>query len=406
MTSIRETLPDGCTLAGHCDPAFAEVLEAFRQNFIDRKEVGASLCLTHQGQTVVDLWGGQADPQTQAPWTEDTISIIYSCTKAATALCAHMLVERGLLDYDMPVGDLWPEFATAGKEDTTVAMMLAHTAPVPHLRAPIKDGGLSDWDYMVARVAAEEAHWAPGTRQGYHGLTYAWTVGQLVRLAAQKPLADFFRDEVATPLGLDFHIGLPEADEARVAPMIASDPAEVNFNSRFFKAVTGEPGSLPQLFLTNQGKANFNSRDIHAAEIGSANGISNARGLAGMYAPLANGGGQLVAESTIHRMSRVCAATQMDAVLMQPMRFSMGFMASTDNRRLGGDSLLIGEAGFGHVGMGGSIGFADPDAQLSFGYTMNRMGAGILLNARGQSLVDATYRALGWRDNASGAWRP
>ena len=406
MTSIRETLPDGRTLAGHCDPAFAEVLETFRQNFIARKEVGASLCLTHQGHTVVDLWGGWADPQTQAPWTENTISIIYSCTKAATALSAHMLVERGLLDYDMPVGDLWPEFAAAGKEDTTVAMMLAHTAPVPHLRAPIKDGGLSDWDYMVARVAAEEAHWAPGTRQGYHGLTYAWTVGQLVRLAAKKPLADFFRDEIATPLGLDFHIGLPEADEARVAPMIASDPAEVNFNSRFFKAVTGKPGSLPQLFLTNQGKANFNSRDIHAAEIGSANGISNARGLAGMYAPLANGGGQLLRESSIHKMSRVCAATQMDAVLMQPMRFSMGFMTSTDNRRLGGDSLLIGEAGFGHVGMGGSIGFADPDAQLSFGYTMNRMGAGILLNERGQSLVDAAYRTLGWRDNASGAWRP
>ena len=406
MTPISETLPDGRAISGYCAPGFAGVLDAFRANFVDRKEVGASLCLTHEGKTVVDLWGGLANPHTQAPWTKDTVSIIYSCTKAATALCAHMLVERGLLDYDMPVGDLWPEFATAGKEDTTVAMMLAHTAPVPHLRAPIKDGGLIDWDYMVGRIAAEDAHWAPGTRQGYHGLTYAWTVGQLVRLAAKKSLSDFFREEVAVPLGLDFHIGLPEADEARVAPMIASDPAEVNFNSRFFKAVTGEPGSLPQLFLTNQGKANFNSREVHAAEIGSANGISNARGLAGMYAPLANGGGAVLRSTTIEQMSRVCAATQMDAVLMQPMRFSMGFMASTDNRKLGGDSLLIGEAGFGHVGMGGSIGFADPAAKLSFGYTMNRMGAGILLNERGQSLVDAAYQTLGWRDNASVAWRP
>ncbi|MFM7028539.1 MAG: serine hydrolase domain-containing protein [Chakrabartia sp.] len=406
MTDIGETLPNGLTISGQCAPGFEGVLAEFRTNFLDRRELGASLCVTHEGETVVDLWGGLADAETQTPWSRDSISIIYSCTKAATALCAHMLVERGLLAYDMPVGDIWPEFACAGKEETTVGMMLAHTAPVPHLRDPIKPGGIADWDYMVARIAAEEAHWRPGTRQGYHGLTYAWTVGQLVRLAAGKPLAAFFRDNVAGPLGLDFHIGLSEADEARVAPMVAADPAEVNFNSRFFKAVTTEPGSLPQLFLTNQGGANFNSREIHAAEIGSANGISNARGLAGMYAPLANGGGPLLRRETVDQMSRVCAATQMDAVLMQPMRFSLGFMASTDNRNAGGDSLLIGDAAFGHVGMGGSIGFADPAAKLSFGYTMNRMGAGILLNPRGQSLVDATYAALGWGSNATGAWRP
>ena len=404
MTLISETLPDGRAISGDCDPAFANVLTAFRENFLTHKEVGASLCLTYEGKTVVDLWGGIAQGDTQAPWTRDTVSIIYSCTKAATALCAHMLIEKGLLSYEMPVGDIWPEFATNGKEDTTVGMMLCHTAPVPHLRDPIKDGGITDWDYMVERVADEAAHWAPGTRQGYHGLTYAWTVGQLVRLAAKKPLSAFFQDHVAAPLGLDFHIGLPESEAHRVAPMIASDPAEVDFNSRFFKAVTTEPGSLPQLFLTNQGKANFNSRAVHAAEIGSANGISNARGLAGMYAPLANGGGSLLRPETIQKMSRVSAATQMDAVLMQPMRFSMGFMASTDNRAGQGDSVILGESAFGHVGMGGSIGFADPAARISFGYTMNRMGAGILVNARGQSLIDAAYTALGWRGNASGAW--
>ena len=405
MIDISETLDNGLIISGQCAPEFLGVLAEFRTNFVERNEVGASVCLSHEGRTVVDLWGGLANPETGAAWEKDTISIVYSCTKAATALSAHMLVERGLLDYDMLVGDIWPGFATAGKEETTIAMMMSHTSPVPHLRDAIKAGGIADWDYMVDRVAAEEAHWQPGTRQGYHGLTYAWTVGQLVRLASGKPLSAFFRDEVATPLGLDFHIGLPERDEPRVAPVIASDPAEVNFKSRFFKAVTTEPGSLPQLFLTNQGKANFNSREIHAAEIGSANGITNARGLAGMYAPLANNGGQLLREETVQRMSRVCAATQMDAVLMQPMRFSMGFMASTDNRRQGGDSIILGDGGFGHVGMGGSIGFADPSVKLSFGYTMNRMGAGILLNPRGQSLVDSAYQSLGWRSNASGAWQ-
>lgn len=404
MNQVNEQLDDGRKIAGHCAPGFEPLLSAFRDNFVHRNEVGASVCLTHNGMTVVDLWGGLANPATGQQWESDTISIIYSCTKAATALCAHRLVEQGLLGYDAAVGDLWPEFAVAGKQGTTVAMMLAHTSPVPHLRDAIRSGGLADWDYMIGRVAAEEAHWEPGTRQGYHGVTYAWTVGQLVRLAAGKPLGAFFRDEIAGPLNLDFHIGLAESAEPRVAPMIAPDPAEVNFNSRFFKAATQKPGSLPNLFLTNLGQADFNSREIHAAEIGSANGISNARGLAGLFAPLAHGS-DLVSHQTISRMSRVCAATHDDAVLMQPMRFGLGFMASTDNRALGGDSMIIGEAAFGHVGMGGSIGFADPIAGISLGYTMNRMGAGILLNERGQSLVDAAYEAMGWSSNASGAWR-
>jgi CubicO group peptidase (beta-lactamase class C family) len=187
--------------------------------------------------------------------------------------------------------------------------------------------------------------------------------------------------------------------------MITPDPAEINFGSAFFRAATRQPGSLPNLFLTNLGGADFNSREIHAAEIGSANGITNARGLAGMYAPLANGGGTLLSADRVHRMGRVSAATHNDAVLQQPMRFAMGYMTSTDNRASGGDSLILGETAFGHVGMGGSIGFADPVQGLSFGYTMNRMGAGILLNPRGQSLIDATYRSVGLTSDASGAWR-
>lgn len=405
MSAISLELADGRTISGSCDAQFTGVLAEFRRNFEERKEVGASVAITHNGRVVVDLWGGLADPATAQPWTRDTVSIVYSCTKAATALCLHMLVEQGKVSYDTLVADIWPEFASGGKKATTVAMMLAHTSPVPHVADPIKAGGLADWDYMTARVAAEPAHWEPGTRQGYHGVTYAWTVGQLVRLVSGMPMGQFFRENVAGPLGLDFHIGLPESEEHRVAPMIAPDPAEVNFTSAFFRAATTQPGSLPNLFLTNTGGADFNSREIHAAEIGSANGITNARGLAGMYAPLANGGGNLLSETRVHRMGRVSAATHSDAVLCQPMRFGMGFMVSTDNRSSGGDSLILGESGFGHVGMGGSVGFADPAQGLSMGYTMNRMGAGILVGARGQSLIDAAYRAVGLTSDASGAWR-
>jgi CubicO group peptidase (beta-lactamase class C family) len=384
----------GVAIGGWVAPGYEPVAAAFRANFIERGEVGASLCATRHGETVVDLWGGLADPQSGRAWERDTVSIVFSCTKAATALCAHMLAEQGRLDLYAPVTTLWPAFAQGGKQDTTTAMMLAHTAPVPHLRDPVAPGGYADWDTMVRRVAEEPAWWQPGTRQGYHGVTYAWTVGNMVRLAAGEPLSAFFAANVAGPLGLDFHIGLPESEEYRVAPMIAADPAEANPHSKFLAAVMGEPGSLPQLFLTNNGKADFNSRAIHAAELGSANGISNARGLAGMYAPLALGGGALLRPQTVLDMARVCAATFDDATLRQPMRFGLGYMARIDNRAVNADSLLIGERAFGHVGMGGSVGFADPEAGLSFGYTMNRMGAGILLNGRGQSLVDATYACL------------
>jgi CubicO group peptidase (beta-lactamase class C family) len=405
MSAISFELADGRSISGHCDPQFTGVLTEFRRNFEERKEVGASVAVTLHGRNVVDLWGGLAKPESAEQWKRDTVSIVYSCTKAATALCLHILVDQGRVTYETRVGNIWPEFAGGGKETTTVGMMLAHTSPVPHVAEPIKPGGIADWDYMTARVAAEPAHWEPGTRQGYHGVTYAWTVGQIVRLVSGMPLGEFFQKHVAGPLGLDFHIGLPESEEGRVAPMIAPDPVEIDFGSAFFRAATTQPGSLPNLFLTNLGGADFNSREVHAAEIGSANGITNARGLAGMYAPLAAGGGALVSTETLHRMGRVSAATHSDAVLYQPMRFAMGFMMSTDNRAAGGDSLILGESAFGHVGMGGSIGFADPAQGLSFGYTMNRMGAGILLNARGQLLIDAAYRAVGLTSDASGAWR-
>lgn len=402
---IELALPNGAPLAGSHDPDFAQVADIFRQNFLERGEVGASLCITHHGRPVLDLWGGIADPITRAPWREDTISIVFSCTKAATALCAHMLAERGQLELHAPVEALWPEFGQAGKAGTTLAMMLGHTAPVPHIRAPLPEGALADWALMIARVAAEPAWWAPGTRQGYHGLTFAWTVGNMVRLGARQPLGAYFRDQIAGPLTLDFHIGLPEQHEARVARMITSTPAEADPSSRFIQAIMTDRASLPALFMGNTGGADFNTRLIRGAEIGSANGITNARGLAGLYTPLATGGGGLVSAETVTRMSRVTAATHMDATLMQPMRFASGFMVSIDNRATNGSSLLIGEAAFGHVGMGGSVGFADPSCGLAFGYTMNRMGAGILLNARGQSLVNATYRSLGYSSDATGAWK-
>jgi len=398
---------------GSCDPKFQPVRQEFERNFRERGEVGASVCITLQGETVVDLWGGLTRADTATPWTEDTVSIVFSSTKGATALCAHVLASRGQLDLDAPVAKYWPEFAQAGKDQIPVKMLLNHQAGLPAVRAPLPQGAYADWELMVNALAREEPFWEPGTRNGYHALTLGWLVGEVVRRISGKSLGTFFQDEIAKPLGLDFWIGLPADKEARVAPMIDAKPDP---DSLFFREIA-KPGSLQSLVLLNSGgymgaAPEYDSRAAHAAEIGAAGGITNARGLAGMYAPLACGGKSkgvaLVSPATLARMALVSSATGRDAVLVMPTRFSLGFMKSMDNRRERPgvqDSVLISEDAFGHVGAGGSFGFADPKAAMSFGYTMNRMGPGASLNERGQSLVDATYRVLGYQSDASGAWK-
>lgn len=394
------------TLHGTYDPKFSQVVDAFVENFEKRDEVGANVAITLEGKTVLDLWGGRKARDGDA-WEKDTVSVVFSCTKGATSLCAHMLADRGKLDLDAKVADYWPEYAKNGKEDTLVSMMLDHSAGVPHVRAKLKDGAYYDYDYMVKLIEDEEPFWAPGTRNGYHGVTLAWTVGEIVHRAAGKRTGRFFAEEVAGPLGLDFWIGTPDEIAPRIAPMIYAQPDPAQLNSKFTQAVMTDPTSPAHLFLMNGGNVDFNCREWHAAEVGSGNGVSNGRNLAGMYQPLANGGGNLVGKDTLSRMGRVSMATHEDATLLIPSRFALGFMKSMDNRKLKNElnsSCIMSDAAFGHVGMGGSIGFADPEARMSFGYNMNRMGAGILLNDRGQALVDAAYRSLGYRSNESGVW--
>jgi CubicO group peptidase (beta-lactamase class C family) len=402
-------------IEGICKKGFERVAETFAQNFAERGEVGASVCLIAGGEKVVDLWGGTADPKTQASWKKDTVSIVFSCTKGATALCAHILASRGKLDLDAPVTELWPEFGQHGKERVTTRMMLDHSSAVPALREKVKDDGPYDWAYMTERLAAEEPFWVPGTRNGYHGFTFGWTVGEMVRLASGKSLGTFFRDEVAKPLGLDFWIGTPEEIEPRIAP-IAHFPVKGEEVRTPFLLDLRDRQSIPHLFFMNNGAwraGGANSRAGHAAEIGAANGITNARGLAGMYAPLSQGGGKLVDAKTLTRMGEVSMATHDDATLRIPTRFALGFMKSMDNRRrslsatIWGedvDSVILSSAAFGHVGAGGSLGFADPAAGFSFGYTMNQMGPGLLMNARGQKLVDAAYLAMGFKNKDGGVW--
>lgn len=396
---------------GRIDAAFEGVLDAFVTNFEQREELGASVSLRVGGKVQVDLWGGRVNDIDATPWTENSVSLVFSVTKAATALCAHLLAERGQLDIHALVTDYWPEFGQAGKEGTTVAMLLNHSAGLPAFREAVKPGGYYDWDYMVGRLETEQPFWEPGTRNGYHMISFGWTVGEIVRRVSGLSLGSFFAEEFAAPLGLDFWIGLPEAIEPRVSRLIPWAPGPEGPFTDFTKALLADPKSIPALSLLNSGGYAPDSRAAHAAEIGGGGGISNARSLAALFEPLALGGAAggrtLFSRDAITRMSQVSMATQQDATLLIPSRFALGFMKAMDNRhRPHGhiESLIIGDRAFGHVGAGGSLGFADPDCELSFGYSMNRMGAGLLLNERGQSLVDATYSALGYRSNSGGVW--
>jgi CubicO group peptidase (beta-lactamase class C family) len=402
------------SVEGYHDPRFAPVRAEFERNFAERGEVGASVCVTVDGETVVDLWGGIADASSRRAWERDTVGNVWSATKGAVALCAHILADRGELDVDAPVVTYWPEFGKNGKEAILVRHLLAHQAGLPAVREPLPPGAFYDWQLMTDLLAREESFWRPGTRSGYHGLTFGYLVGEVVRRISGRTLGAFFRDEVAGPLGIDFWIGLPEEYESRVAPTIPADPPGPGDPvASLWVAAFTDPTSIQALMLGNSGgymtvPGESDTRAAHAAEIGAVGGITNARGLAGMYRPLALGGDGLVSAERVAVMGTDVSVTGIDAVCLVPSRFTLGLMKSTDNRHLpvaDREGVLLSPEALGHSGMGGSIGFADPRARMSMGYTMNRQGTGLGINERGQSLVDAVYRTLGYsRIGADGPW--
>ena len=390
---------------GEWDPSFDDVVAQFRTNLDERGEIGAALHLTVAGRPVVDVWGGQTAKRDGTAWQPDTLVTVFSCTKAATALCAHLLVDRGQLDLDAPLAEIWPELPAA-QQGATVRMALDHSLGVPAVRERLGEAACTEWDTMIAALEATEPFWEPGTRNGYHMLTFGWTVGEIVRRVSGRSLGTYFREEVAEPLGMDVFIGLPEQHHGRMARISPWRP-DPDHRSTFTDAIVADRNGVPALALLNTGGFNANDPAVWMAEIGGGGGTASARGLAGMYRPLAAGGGDLLAPETVQRMSAVAGASAVDATLRIATRFGLGFMVSMDNRRApegARDSAVIGTRAFGHVGAGGSIGFADPECELAFGYVMNQQGAGMLLNERGQSLVDATYRCLGYRSNAGGAW--
>jgi len=392
---------------GHCDERFAGVAEEFERNLAERGELGASVAVTVAGETVVDLWGGHADPERTRTWEKDTLCVAMSSTKGATALAAHLLASAGELDVDVPVATYWPEFAAAGKERVLVRHLLNHQAGLPALRDPVPAGGFYDWHDVVGRLAAEAPFWEPGTRHGYHALTFGFLVGEVVRRVTGRSLGRFVADEIASPLGLDLYVGLPEGLADRVARLVPPpDPQPGDPLPRFLVQALTEPDSIPGLVMLNNGgylvPGEWDSPAALAAELPASGGVMNARALSGMYRAIVHdrriGRFTLDAED-IARMGAVQSAGGEDAVLASPGRWTLGFLKSGATPAGVEPPTLVSlsEEAFGHTGNGGSIGFADPGCDMSFGYVMNQMSAAMGLGPTGQALVDATYRALGYR---------
>ncbi|PTX03350.1 serine hydrolase domain-containing protein [Pararhodobacter aggregans] len=380
-------------VTGHCAPGFEPLRAAFAENFRSRDELGASLCLRHEGRLLVDLHGGIADPATGAPWRDDTVSVVFSCTKAASAALVHLLVARGLIALDQTIASFWPDFAAAGKAGITLRMVLNHTAGIPAIRAPMPRDCLLDPQAMARHLAAEPPFWEPGTRLGYHAVTYGLILGEVVRRVTGDSLGTLFRQLIAEPLGLDFTIGATPAVEARVAPVLPYAPPRGTAPTPFQQALT-TPGSPTNLMLLNCGDWSWRGVNTPAGrkvEVPAAGGITHARGLAGLYAALIDPANPLgFAPGQTGTFGRLSAETARCQTLLAPMRFGPGFMLGIEHPDGGG--LPLPEGAFGHVGMGGSVGFADPARGLAFGYTMNRLGGSFLLDDRGRSLVDTALR--------------
>jgi CubicO group peptidase (beta-lactamase class C family) len=378
-------------IEGQCDPRFAAVRDAFAANFEAGREIGASLAVTVDGEFVVDLWGGHADAAKTRRWQRDTIINVFSTTKAMTALCVHMLVDRGQLDVDAPLARYWPEFAQAGKERITVRQVLTHSSGLAGIRRPLGTEALYDWTRMTATLAAESPWWEPGTATAYHALTYGYLLGEIVRRITGRTLGTFFRDEVALRLSADFHIGLPASEDTRVAELVTPS-AEENAAAGATTAVDGETIAGKVISNPPLRPALANRPEWRRAEIPAANGHGNARSVARVMALLARGGElggtRLLAEQTIARAIEEQRYTK-DLVLGFKMRWGLGFMLTSRQLPLGPNPRT-----FGHGGWGGSLGFADLDARVGWAYVMNMMSPGTAGDSRVAGILGALYGSV------------
>ena len=384
-------------IEGLCDARFEGVREAFARNFTESGELGASVAVALGGELVVDLWAGHVDRDRTQPWERDTLVLVYSSTKGVVALAAHMLADRGLIDFEAPVADVWPEFAQGGKESLPLRYLLTHQAGLPVVDEELPVGAELEWDIMAGGLARGAPGGGGGEKTGYHAATFGWLVGEVIRRVDGRSVGTFIREEIAEPLGVEFLLGFGPEEDDRVSDLhLAQVPAEEL--PSLAAAALLEPTSLAARAFNiaprgpNKGR---NSRAYRGSEQPGSNGHTNARALATIYGALGSGGAwqghRLLSEEAI-RLAGTPQLEGRDIILQTPVRRTLGYMMPVP-----GLPDPRGENAFGHAGMGGSLGFCDPDRGLGFGYAMNQMWTNTLAadDPRANGLAQAVYDSLG-----------
>ena len=373
------------TLNGHCDPRFTPVADAFSALFEDPQERGAALCIQVGGETVVDLWAGSAGKEPGQDWQTDTLLNLFSCTKTFAAVAALQLVGEGRLELDAPVARYWPEFAQAGKQDVTVRQLLCHRAGLPAIREPLAPEALYDWPAMTNALAAEAPWWTPGTEHGYAPITYGWLIGEVIRRVDGREPGAAIIARTAEPLGLDFHIGLEDAEFHRVAH-IARGKGNLGDAAaqRLLRTMMTDAAALSTRAFTNPPSVltSTNKPEWRRMSQPAANGHGNARSLAGFYSGLLQG--TLLDDALLAELTREHAVGE-DRTLLTCTRFGLGCML--DQPSVANATYGLGPQAFGHPGAGGSIGFADPERELALGFVVNTLGPYVLMDPRAQRLA-------------------
>ena len=363
------------TVMGTVQPGFEPVASAFERAFDGHPAMGAALHVLVEGETVVDLWAGVADARDGRPWTRDTPSVVFSCTKGLVSILAARLVQEGRLDYDAPVARYWPEFAAEGKEGVTVGEALAHRAGLSAPRADLDEDDVVDWDRVVALLAAQKPLWPLGTGYAYHALTHGWVAGEIIRRVAGRSVGTYLRDLVTAPLGVDAWIGLPDelADRPahlQVSPALAAlwagEAAKPPPNWPYRAMTLGS--ALPADLVSEDG--GFNRQRIRAAEIPGAGGIATAEALATIWSATvtATRGVRLIDDAVVSEATRPRSEGPPVFGGEPPYsRWGCGFQLDSEARR------YVGPSSFGHDGAGGQVGFADPSRRIGFGFVTNWM---------------------------------
>jgi CubicO group peptidase (beta-lactamase class C family) len=384
---------------GPCGPAFQGVRDALAEVLASGFEVGAALAVYVDGRDVVDLWGGYADAARTRPWQRDTIVNLYSVGKAISVICALRLVDAGRLDLDAPVARYWPEFARANKEQLPVRYLLTHQAALPAIARPLPSGAWSRWDAITEALAAQAPWWEPGAGHGYHVNTQGFLIGEVVRRITGKTFGSYLRESLTGPAGIDFFVGFGPELDGRCADVLPARPSPESDELRRQLAVDlsslSGPASMRVSAYRNpadfSGTGVVNTRSWRAAEVPSTNGHGTARAIARLYSALA-GNGRLDGFSVLSPEIIARASEQQvygdDIMLERPTRFGLGFQLTMTERRLGPNPRA-----FGHFGAGGSLGFADPEARVAFGYAMNQSRGG-WQHKHVRHFIDLVYAAL------------